>query len=309
MYLRDYEQKLAPQLSSELGEPILRCIALNAATMHDRMRGDSSPLLWRPSLIVNGQPQTRLPRTMFLILTPTRVVITDTDRGMSGYRPVGAPILTLQRGDAEITVVQDDDGLWLYHLKSRSQAAELDLELGSSGIAAELAGQLQEFSVTQNPVYPMSSPTASPDPTVVSQMLDNRQRWRTKSYRLTGIVSAVLSVVLLGFGAYQVYGYHVGTPTRATIVSCSNSAKGTRTCRANWTLGGESHTGRIWGNVNGVQDGSSMDIRVHNGWAYAPGLPKWPFIWGAILAAAAIFMFIPERRRRRRAHGRVTRSP
>jgi hypothetical protein len=69
MALRKYEQRLASQLSSELGEPILRCIALNAATMHDRMRLDTFTPLWRPSLIVNGQPQTRLPQTMFLIHT------------------------------------------------------------------------------------------------------------------------------------------------------------------------------------------------------------------------------------------------
>src|SRR5690242_13261850 len=157
MALRKYEQRLASQLSSELGEPILRCIALNAATMHDRMRLDSFTPLWRPSLIVDGQPQARLPQTMFLILTPTRILITDTDRGMTGYRPIGSPILTLARGDAEITTVRDDDGLWLYHLKSRAQSAELDLELGSSGIAAELAGQLQEFSVTQAGAHAVSA--------------------------------------------------------------------------------------------------------------------------------------------------------
>ena len=78
MFLRDYEQRLAPLLSSELGEPILRCIALNAATMHDRMDYDSFTPLWRPSLMVDGQPTTRLPQTMFLILTPTRILITDT---------------------------------------------------------------------------------------------------------------------------------------------------------------------------------------------------------------------------------------
>lgn len=65
---------------------------------------DSLTPWWRPWLIVNGQPHTRLPRTMFLVLTPTRVLITDTKRGTTGYRPVlGSPILTLLRGDAEMT--------------------------------------------------------------------------------------------------------------------------------------------------------------------------------------------------------------
>src|SRR5262249_33324074 len=117
MFLRDYERRLEPQLSSELGEPILRCIAMKRAAMSDRMSMDSLSPWWRRSLIVNGQPHTRLPQTMFLILTPTRVLITDPKRGMTGYLPVlSSPILTLLRGDAEITAVQDDDGLWLYRL-------------------------------------------------------------------------------------------------------------------------------------------------------------------------------------------------
>src|SRR5258708_4156251 len=146
MVLRKYDQRLAPQLSAELGEPILRCIGLNAATMRDRMDNESLSPWWRPRLIVNGQPHTRLPQTMFLIMTPTRVLITDTKRGMTDYRAVlSSPILTLAPGDAEMTAVQDDDGLWLYHLKSRAQSAELGL--GASGgrrIAPEFADQPQE---------------------------------------------------------------------------------------------------------------------------------------------------------------------
>jgi hypothetical protein len=307
MYLRDYEQKLAQKLSSELGEPILRCIALNAATMHDRIRQDNLMPWWRPSLIVNGQPHTRLPQTMFLILTPTRLLITDTSRGMTGYRPVlGSPILTLRRGDAEITTVQDYDGLWLYHFKSRAESAELDLELASSGIAAELAEQLQEFSVTPQPSYPALSLTTPGKSAVASEMIDTRRRWRNKSYRTGGFLGVLLSLVLFGFGAYQVYGYHFGTPARATIVSCGHSSKGTRTCHGNWTLDGQTHTGRIWGNVDGLQEGSSLDVRVQNGGAFAPGIPKWPFIGAAISAVIAVWLFIPERRRsmpqRRRRH-------
>ena len=240
--LRDYEQRLAPQLSSELGEPILRCIALNAATMSDRMEMDSLTPWWRPSLIVNGQPHTRLPQTMFLILTPTRVLITETVRGMTGYRPVlGSLILTLLRGDAETTAVKDDDGLWLYRLKSRLQSAELDLELPSSGrgIAAELAAQLREFSVTQRPANAASELTAPPESVIESQMLDARRRWRTKSYRMAGVFTAVGSLLLFGIGVYQIY---VGTPTT-----------------------------KAW------------------------------FIWGAIFAVGAVWLFVPERRPRRRA--------
>jgi hypothetical protein len=62
VFLRKYEQRLAPQLSSKLGEPILRCIALNTPGVHDRMLRDGSPFWRRQSLIVNGQPRTKLPQ-------------------------------------------------------------------------------------------------------------------------------------------------------------------------------------------------------------------------------------------------------
>src|ERR1700742_4305711 len=182
MFLRDYEQRLAPQLSSELGEPILRCIALHAATMRDRMDNESFTPLWRPSLVVDGQPTTRLPQTMFLILTPTRVLITETTRDMAGYRPVlGSTILTLRRGDAEMTAVKDG-GIWLYRLRSRAQSAAVDLELSSGrGLAAELAGQLQEFSVTPNPADE-------------SGLLDARRQYRINSSRWAGVLSVVLAL-------------------------------------------------------------------------------------------------------------------
>jgi hypothetical protein len=230
MFLRDYEQRLAPQLSSELGEPILRCIALNAATMHDRMDNDSFTPLWRPSLMVDGRPTTRLPQTMFLILTPTRVLITDTARDMGGYRPVlGSTILTLLRGDAEMTAVKDV-GMWLYRLRSRAQSAAVDLELSSGrGIAAELAAQLQEFSVTQHAAD-------------ASELLDVRRQYRTKSSRWAGVLSVVLSLVFMGIGAHQIFGPHGATSST-----------------------------------------------------------KWLLIWAAILAVGAVWMFIPERRRKRRA--------
>ena len=301
MFLRKYEQRLEPQLSSKLGEPILRCVALNAASMSDRMESGSLSPFWRPSLIVKGKPHTRLPQTMFLILTPTRVLITSTKRDMTGYRPVlGSPILTLQRGDAELTAVQDDGGLWLYRLKSRAQSAELDLELssGGRGLAAELAAQLREFSVTP-PADATSALTAPPEPSVASQLLDNRRRWRTKSDRLGGVLAVVLALLCFGFGGYQIYGYHYGTPTKATILSCGGGREDT--CRGRWTLEGETQTGRIWGNVDHVPDGSTVDIGVYNGWAFSPRFPKRIFIGGAVCAVMAIFLFMPPRRGRRPA--------
>ena len=129
-------------------------------------------------------------------------------------------------------------------------------------------------------------------------MLDARRRSQSKSYRTSGVWAAVVALLFIGFGTYQVYGYHFGTPTTATVVGCGAGSQAS--CRGTWTLDGERHTGRIWGDVNGRAEGSSLDVRVLNGWAFARGITKWPFMWGAIFAVGAVLLFVPERRRRRR---------
>ena len=88
---------------------------------------------WRPYLTVNGKRHTPVPRTMFLLLTPTRVLVagllTPTRvlvTGLRKYAPqVDAAILTLQRGDAEIVTTQNSSGTWTYCLRSRASGAEL----------------------------------------------------------------------------------------------------------------------------------------------------------------------------------------
>lgn len=149
MALRKYEQRWAPELESALGEPILRCIALNAAGVNSRMHNSPTMLTLRPSLLVDGEKRIRLPLTIFLTLTPTRVLITETKSTfLHGFKPkLNAPIIVLQRGDAKITATESG-GVFTYLLQSRSAKAQLELELlARGGIAAELAGQLREFSV------------------------------------------------------------------------------------------------------------------------------------------------------------------
>jgi hypothetical protein len=296
MTLRDYERRWEPELAAQLGEPILRCIALNAATMSDRMRNDSLTPFWRP--------QGGLPQTMFLILTPTRAVITAARRSMAGYEPVlSAPILTLARSDAEITAVQDDDGLWLYSLRSRASGTRVDLELKPyDGIAAELAGQLRQF--TPGPVYP-SGLTASPAAEDTS-LLSRRRRYLKRANRSAAIISAVFAIGLFGFGAFQLVGYHTGKPTTATIVRCSHSSRSSSwTCHGDWSLEGKTYTGEIQGVDDRLPDGSTVDIHVSHGIAFSGAFPKWVFIWGAIFGGGAIFLALPSRPviRRRSRHG------
>jgi hypothetical protein len=151
--LRGYEKRWAPEVESALGEPVMRCIAMNAAGVHSRMRfgDDWGPSMFslRPFLLVDGEERLRLPATMFLTLTPSRVLITETKTSfLRGFKPrLDAPILVLQRGDAKITTTEVR-GVYFYLLQSRSMKAQLELELLSvGGLAAELAQQLQEFSV------------------------------------------------------------------------------------------------------------------------------------------------------------------
>ncbi|MDT5011795.1 MAG: hypothetical protein QOH57_3412 [Mycobacterium sp.] len=148
MALRKYEQRWAPELESALGEPILRCIAMNTVGVHSRMNSERSTLTLRPFLMVDGEKHTRIPQTMFLTLTPTRVLITETKSTfLHGFKPrLDAPILVLQRGDSKITATESGK-IWFYLLQSVSLRAQLELELLSTGgIAAELAQQLRAFA-------------------------------------------------------------------------------------------------------------------------------------------------------------------
>ncbi|OBK46861.1 hypothetical protein [Mycobacterium sp. 1081908.1] len=160
MTLRDYEQRYVPELQAALGEPILRAVPLNGAGVAARTSSLArSAMFWRPYLLVDGRPYTRLPFATFLTLTPTRVVLFETKRTMRGSAPLlDAPVLTLQRDDADITATQGHDqgrSVWRYRLRSRASTAELELELRPfGGIAAELAGQLRDFCAPTAPSPP-----------------------------------------------------------------------------------------------------------------------------------------------------------
>jgi hypothetical protein len=303
MTLRDYEQPWAPELASQLGEPILRCMAINAAGVGDAFisRASRRPF-WRPRMMVNGQRRNRLPLTMFLILTPSRVLITKMENSM-GFRPnLSAPILTLQRGDAEITATRDDDGLWLYSLRSRATAEEVGLELMAygdiaDGLAEELAGQLRNFSVAPSPVR-YASGLSDKSEADDNSLLGRRRRSIARSTRVGAIITALFALGFLGFGAFELYGYHSGRSTTATNVSCYSKASAT-SCKGDWTMDEKTYTGRVMGPDSSPPYGSSVDVRVSHGIAFTGAFPMKEFIWGGFWAVFTIVvLWWPSLRRR-----------
>jgi len=294
MALNKYEQRWVPGVQSALGEPILRCVAMNAAGSHALMWTDSMSPIWRQYLFVNGKPYHKVPRTMFLILTPTRVLITQTRQTFTrGYKPeLAAPILVLLKGDAEITAAQGPDGAWAFRLRSRASTAELELELlPFMGIAAELAVQLRDFSVkpemaTASPSVATEAPsieaaTAAATPTTANatpEMSPSRRRV-LKAYGFNTwwpVIGGVLLIVFcLGGGVYSFSQYRSGTPTTATVVSCHGVRD--QSCEGTWSIDGTSYTGRMPSNfITGYEVGSTHDIRVTNGKAYsATSVEAW----------------------------------
>ena len=86
------------------------------------------------------------------------------------------------------------------------------------------------------------------------------------------LLFAVAAVVLMGLFAIgwqmrNIYEYHAGTPTTATIDRCVSSGRSS-TCYGTWSVGGRSQTGPING-ASRSDAGSTMDVRVRGGTAYA----------------------------------------
>jgi DivIVA domain-containing protein len=95
------------------------------------------------------------------------------------------------------------------------------------------------------------------------------------------IPMTALTLFFFGIGVYDVYEHRVGTPTTATVVSCSGYGKHGRACTATWSVGGKSYTGRIEGDGKGYRVGSSLDLRVRGGSAYTATSGNMWFIMGA----------------------------
>jgi hypothetical protein len=254
-------------------------------------------------MMVNGQSRKRLPLTMFLILTPSRVLITKTKKSIAGFRPnLSAPILTLQRGDAETSATREDDGLWLYSLRSRATAEEIGLELMAygdiaDGLADELAGQLRNFSAEPTTLrYPsgLSGQSEAGD----TSLPGHRRRYGARSARVGVVVVSLFALVFLGFGTFELYGYQSGRSTTATNVSCYGKG-GATFCKGSWTIDEKTYTGRIMGPDRLLPRGSSVDARVSHGVAFTSGFPTFEFVWGAIFGVWTTVLLWGRSRRRR----------
>ena len=107
----------------------------------------------------------------------------------------------------------------------------------------------------------------------------------------------VLSLGLLGFGAYNDYAYLFGTPTTATIKWCVNEQVGF-TCTGTWSVGGQSQTGKLQGTQqHRYSRGSSLDVRVRNDKAYTAFsgviFAAWGLLFG-LLTAFGVIKFASE---------------
>jgi hypothetical protein len=112
--------------------------------------------------------------------------------------------------------------------------------------------------------------------------------------RWSGVVRSVLvlvAVTLVPFGAgeYEFHAYRVGTPTTATNVHC---VRGSRTlqCTGAWSVGGESHSGKIIGVRH--FDGSTLDVRVRGDTAYTPDAGHRSFQLATIMAIIAAVLLV-----------------
>jgi DivIVA domain-containing protein len=120
------------------------------------------------------------------------------------------------------------------------------------------------------------------------------KRWRLKIGDLLLVVIGVAaSLYFFGIGAHRIYEYRVGTPTTATVIDCTAYGKtglvgDTRSCTGTWNVGGESHTGKIRGDREGYQVGSSVDVRVRGDEAMTATGLRWPLIWGAIFGGLSV---------------------
>lgn len=86
---------------------------------------------------------------------------------------------------------------------------------------------------------------------------------------------AIVTVLFLGswlpvgLTANKFYRYQIGTPTTATIVRCVPLSRGGLDCHGTWNVGGRSQTGPINDVPKPGAEGSSLDVHVDDGDAYA----------------------------------------
>ena len=109
------------------------------------------------------------------------------------------------------------------------------------------------------------------------------------------LVFAVIVVVSMGlfaiaFHGRDIYEYHVGTPTKATVDRCDTHGRHP-TCYGTWSIGGRSQTGPIHGaDKKNDPVGSTLDVHVSGGTAYtAPGASYLNILFSTLFTALIAF--------------------
>jgi hypothetical protein len=152
---------------------------------------------------------------------------------------------------------------------------------------AELEGRLTEARNTSDPG---ANPTL-PRKIGFGRPAQSGSQLRRLGKRLGAIAAVAAAVVFFGLAAYDFCAYLVGTPATATTQHCVDSTDSTVSCTGKWTVGGNSYSGPIVGDLGNRYDisGKSLDVRVHGDSAYRPdsGLPKVYFGLFALIIALA----------------------
>lgn len=123
----------------------------------------------------------------------------------------------------------------------------------------------------------------------------------SRQWTTVEIFFTLFGLMFFGFGACNSYAYHVGTPTTATNIQCVHHSRDT-SCTGTWSIDGQTHTGNVAGNVH---EGSSLDVRVHDGIAYAgTGVTQLSLLGAAFFIAGSVILGVKWARRRasRRTH-------
>jgi hypothetical protein len=114
--------------------------------------------------------------------------------------------------------------------------------------------------------------------------------------------------MFFGFAACNSYAYLVGTPTAATNVHCVTHPRtlvnrsSSTSCTGTWIIDGRSHSGDIVGSG----DRSSVDVRVHDGTAYAQTGATTLVAVGAIyIIVGSVMLWVKWARRRAAGSGQI----
>jgi Protein of unknown function (DUF2510) len=119
-----------------------------------------------------------------------------------------------------------------------------------------------------------------------------------KAVRILLLVAPIAIVLIclffIGWQIRDIYEYHVGTTTTATIDRCTTHGK-SETCYGTWSVDGRSQSGPIHGAGNNDRTGTTLDVHVSDGTAYTAAAGQWVsyvnILGGTFFMALVVFGF------------------